>query len=390
LAGAQPPAEDLRLADWAAIESLVRRIRPSRTPSDLDPMARFVLLWSQSPDGTWWGAAISRGPLANLIGTALLPLFSAERFGVAIRQLKGPFIWSRLGQGKLFGNATALHAVEGWELVFDAPGGGGSFDRQRILWYGFTLVMVMTMVIGLAVTLYVVRREVELNRLQSDFVAAVTHEFKSPITSIRLLMERLASGRLKTLASSSEYHDAINLETDRLERLVNRVLESQRIQAGEKRYTFALSSLVEVVESSIWRLRPQADAKSIAVDLELAGEIPDIRMDKTAVAEAVDNLLDNAIKYSPEGKSVFIRVEKRQRHLCLEVRDQGIGIDSDDLPRIFDRFYRGRRGDRQNVHGTGLGLSLVKAAAEGHGGAIDVASAPGQGACFCLRLPLER
>ena len=144
----------------------------------------------------------------------------------------------------------------------------------------------MTMAVGLAVTLFVVRREVALNRLQSDFVAAVTHEFKSPITSIRLLMERLGAGRLRTPAAAGEYHDAINRETDRLERLVNRVLESQKIQSGEKQYRFVLGSLVQMAESSIWRLRPQADEKNIAVDLEIGGEIPEIRMDQTAVSDA--------------------------------------------------------------------------------------------------------
>jgi signal transduction histidine kinase len=231
---------------------------------------------------------------------------------------------------------------------------------------------------------------VQLNRLQSDFVAAVTHEFKSPITSIRLLIERLTGGRLRTPAAIEEYHDAINRETDRLDRLVNRVLESQKIQAGEKRYSFVLGSLVQVAESSIWRLRPQADAKNISVHLEIAGEIPEILMDTTAVSDTLDNLVDNAIKYSPKGGCITIRIEKRNGYLCVEVQDEGIGIDPDDLPRIFDRFYRGRRGDQQNVHGTGLGLALVKAAAEGHGGTVEVNSAPGQGARFCLRLPLER
>jgi signal transduction histidine kinase len=100
--------------------------------------------------------------------------------------------------------------------------------------------------------------------------------------------------------------------------------------------------------------------------------------------------VDNAIRYSPAGGRVVIRVEKRDRYLCVEVQDQGIGIDKEDLPRIFDRFYRGRRGDQHNVHGTGLGLALVKEAAEGHGGSVDVSSVPGQGSQFCLRLPLER
>jgi signal transduction histidine kinase len=325
-----------------------------------------------------------------LIDGVLHSLIASQSFGAAIRHAKGPAVWSLLPEGASTQSPTPLHAVAGWEMVFSAPAGRGAFDLRRLLWYGFTLVMVMTMAIGLAVTLYVVRREVQLNRLQSDFVAAVTHEFKSPITSIRLLMERLAAGRMRTAAAAGEYHDAINRETDRLERLVNRVLESQKIQSGEKRYTFIASSLIALVESAIWRLRPQAEAKCIAVDLELAGELPEIRMDKTAIADALDNLVDNAIKYSPDGARVAIRVETRDRYLCVEVQDQGIGIDPDDLPRIFDRFYRGRRGDLHDVHGTGLGLALVKAAAEGHGGSVEVTSAPGQGSRFCLRLPLER
>ena len=390
LAGAHPPGEDSRLSEWASIEHLARSVRPSDSPSDLDPAAPFLLLWFHRPDGAWMGAAVARGRLAGLIGAALHPLFSTHPFGVSVRKVKGPAIWTRPPVAMLAGAPTPLDAVGGWELVFGAPAERSAFDGRRLLWYGFTLVMVMTMAVGLAVTLFVVRREVALNRLQSDFVAAVTHEFKSPITSIRLLMERLGAGRLRTPAAAGEYHDAINRETDRLERLVNRVLESQKIQSGVKQYRFVLGSLVQMAESSIWRLRPQADEKNIAVDLEIGGEIPEIRMDQTAVSDALDNLMDNAIKYSPEGGRIAIRIEKLDGYLCVEVQDQGIGIDPDDLPRIFDRFYRGRRGDQQNVHGTGLGLALVKAAAEGHGGVVDVISAPGQGARFCLRLPLER
>ncbi|HSB13979.1 MAG TPA: HAMP domain-containing sensor histidine kinase [Bryobacteraceae bacterium] len=391
LAGSRPPADDARLAEWASIERLARRIRPAgdARPSDPDPAAPFLLLWSHSPDGTWLGAAVSRDRLTGLVDRALQPLFTTRSFAVAIRHLKGPIIWSRPLQSTLAGAAAPLQAVEDWELVFSRPTEGGAFDRRRLLWYGFTLVVVMTMAVGLAVTLFVVKREVELNQLQSDFVAAVTHEFKSPITSIRLLVERLSSGRLRTPAAAGEYQDAIHRETDRLERLVNRVLESQKIQSGEKRYNLVPGSVVELAEAAIWRLRPQADAKNIGVDLELAGEIPQIQIDKTAVADALDNLVDNAIKYSPEGARVLVRIQRRERFLCVEVQDHGIGIDPEDLPRIFDRFYRGRRGDQHDVHGTGLGLALVKAAAEGHGGSVEVTSAPGQGARFCLRLPLE-
>lgn len=387
MTGQAAPAQDQRLAGWTSLEHLVRQTRPSTSPSDLTPAAAYLMIWSHGLNGAWNGIAIPRSRLAGLIGSGLNPLFSNQPFGVAVSQSKGSIVWSYgFARGEEPGEITMpLRAVEGWDLVFSAPD-RNAWDSRRLLWYGFTFLMLMTMAIGLAVTLYVIKREVELTGLQSDFVAAVTHEFKSPITSIRLLMERLAGGKLRTSSAVAEYHDAINRETDRLERLVNRVLESQKIQSGEKQYSLAWGSVVELAESTIWKLRPQAEAKHIAIDLELTGDIPDIRMDKTAIGEALDNLLDNAIKYSPQGARVTMRVEDRDSYLCVEVQDEGVGIDPDDLPRIFDRFYRGRHGDLQNVHGTGLGLALVKAAAEGHGGAVDVSSTPGQGARFRLRL----
>lgn len=390
MTGLPTPAQDPRLADWISIEHLVRQVHPSTSPSDLNPAAAYLIIWSRRLSGAWNGTAIPRSRLTGLIGSGLNPLFSNQLFGAAVSQLKGSIIWSHgfPRRDGPTGITMPLRAVEGWELVFWAPD-RSALDLRRLLWYGFTLLMVMTMAIGLAVTLYVIKREVELTGLQSDFVAAVTHEFKSPITSIRLLMERLSGGKLRTPAAVAEYHDAINRETDRLERLVNRVLESQKIQSGEKQYTLAWGSIVRLAESTIWKLRPQAEAKRIAIDLELTGEIPDIRMDPTAIGEALDNLLDNAIKYSSHGARVAIRIEERDSYLCVDVQDEGVGIDPDDLPRIFDRFYRGRHGDLQNVHGTGLGLALVKAAAEGHGGAVEVSSTPGQGARFRLRLRLE-
>jgi signal transduction histidine kinase len=395
LVGSAAVSKDPRLAEWAAIEASVRRARVdagSEHPSDPDGTAAFLILWSpaQHQTGAWLGAVIPRSRLSAMIGAAMHPLLLGQPFHAAIRHQKGPVIWSEMPTDATVAFTLGLRAVSGWELVFSRPASRGAFDPRRLLWYGLTLVVVMTLGVGVAITTYVVRREVELAQLQSEFIAAVTHEFKSPIASIRLLMERLASGRLRTPQAAAEYHDAINRETDRLERLVNRVLESQKIQAGEKRYSFVVASVIELAEASIWRLRPQADAKQITVDLELTGQIPNLPMDKAAITDALDNLVDNAIKYSPAGTRILIRMERRDRHVCVEVCDQGIGIDPDDLPRVFDKFYRGRRGDMHNVRGTGLGLALVKAAAEGHGGTVEVTSTPGQGARFCLRLPVEK
>jgi signal transduction histidine kinase len=360
-------AEDAHLEELAAVDRVVRRLAPRLREVPLRHFEAGVLvLWS----GAQHGVAIPQPRLASLLGAVLAPLFPS---GAVARE----------GQGGL--NAAALRAITGWELAFSSPAETGGFDQRRLLWYSFICLLVIMLMAGLAMTVRVVRREVELARLQSEFVAAVTHEFKSPITSIRLLMERIAGGRLQTPEAAGEYYAAVGRETDRLERLVNRLLESQKIQAGQKRYRFEPASLVELAEAAVERLRPQAEAKSIAIKFETSGEIPELLLDKAAMADALENLLDNAIKYSPSGTQVSVVVEVAERQVSVEVRDQGTGIDADDLPRIFDRFYRGR----QNAQGTGLGLALVKAAAEAQGGTVTVTSVPGGGSTFYLRLPIR-
>ena len=237
-------------------------------------------------------------------------------------------------------------------------------------------------------TARVVRREVELGRIQNDFIAAVSHEFKSPIASIRLLMERITTGRLRTPESASEYYAAISREAVRLERLVNRLLEWQQIQVGHKRYSFSPASLTAIAVTAIEEMRPQAEAKGITLETSFAEPLAKVSTDEAALTDAIENLIDNAIKYSPSGTKIAVSCTSTDHQACVEVRDQGVGISNDELPRIFDKFYRGRRGDMSNVHGTGLGLALVKATVEAHGGEVEVMSDPGRGSCFRLRLPI--
>jgi signal transduction histidine kinase len=236
-------------------------------------------------------------------------------------------------------------------------------------------------------TVRVIRQEVALNEMQSKFIGAVSHELKSPLTGIRLLMERMAGGRLKAPEEAREYYAAIGRETDRLESLVSRLLESQAIQSHRRKYDFAPASLGEIAGHAIQRLRPQAEAKGIRLAAQ-ADSVPDLPLDKAAIGDAIENLLDNAIKYSPPDTEVSIHIHSADKEARVEVSDQGIGIERSDMARIFDPFYRGRRGDMENVKGTGLGLALVKAAAEAHGGVVEVSSAPSLGSRFTLRLPI--
>jgi two-component system phosphate regulon sensor histidine kinase PhoR len=168
---------------------------------------------------------------------------------------------------------------------------------------------------------------------------------------------------------------------------VNRLLEAQQIEAGHRQYAFTSESLESVAQEVVAHLAPIAEARGIRIDIQVEGDTPSVRIDRAAIADAIENLVENAIKYSRNGTRVALRIHADGERVCVEVADQGIGIERDELSRIFDKFYRARRGDLQSVRGTGLGLALVKAAAEAHGGVVDVESEPGVGSRFSLKLP---
>jgi two-component system phosphate regulon sensor histidine kinase PhoR len=333
------------------------------------------------------GAALSESSFTGLLDDTLKPLFEGQPFFVALRHEDGAPLWNTLP-----GNATAwrtepVSAVPGMRLDFTGPRESDT-ARDRWMWYGLILLPIVLLISGLAMTVRVVRQEMALNQMQSKFIAAVSHELKSPITGIRLLMERIEDGRLQTPEAAHNYYAAIGRETDRLETLVNRLLETQKLQSEARKYSFEPGSLEDLADKAVRRLRSQAEAKGIRLASQADAGVPDLPLDKAAMGDAIENLLDNAIKYSPAGTEVSLHIRSAENEAQLEVCDHGIGIEKGDLPHIFDPFYRGRRGDKESVKGTGLGLALVKAAVEAHGGIVDVSSTPERGSRFTLRLPL--
>jgi signal transduction histidine kinase len=142
---------------------------------------------------------------------------------------------------------------------------------------------------------------------------------------------------------------------------------------------FETGSLADACETAVSRLRTRAEAEGIVVALQVCSSVPALRLDRAAMADAVENLVDDAVKYSPAGSRVEVAVRADGPHVLVEVSDSGSGIDPDDLPRIFEKFYRGRRGNELNVQGSGLGLALAKAAVEAHRGSIAVRTVPGKG-----------
>ena len=382
--------EDDELKQLGAIERIVRITSPpSRDgfPSFEPAQTKgFLISWSKGDEGDTGrdGFVLSEDRLTELFNSVLSPLLSGQSFSAEVRDINGRPVWSNL-QGKA-ATTEPLRTVRGLEIVFSGLRGPSWLGQKQLMWLAFIVLLVAMMIAGLTMTARVVRREVELGRLQNEFIAAVSHEFKSPIASIRLLVERMTSGKVRESSTMSNYCDAIDRESERLERLVNRLLEWQQIQSGRKRYDFVPASPVEATKNAIEQMRPQADAKEIVFSTNFQRS-PQINLDDAAFTDAVENLIDNAIKYSAASTTISVSCTSVDHSVCIEVRDEGLGIAEDELPHIFDRFYRGRRGDMTNVRGTGLGLALVKATVEAHGGRIEVTSKPGVGSCFRLWLP---
>ena len=382
-----------RLAELADIEHAIRQSLPSRRDTPTYTVERglrspYLVVWAPYDPATetWRGLAVPQEQIPRVIQSSVSPLFDGLPFRAAIRDAGGRLM-SEAFSGTVW-RVERLQTVHGWEIAFTGPTESQSFARRQWLWYGFIAVLLLVLFGGIAMTAQNVRQKTELARLQSDFIAAVTHEFKSPITSIRLLLERIGAGRLTSPEAASAYAIAIGREADRLERLVNRLLQAQQIDAGHQRYQFAEASIEQLTTDAVRQIQPFAESRNIRMTVDVDDDLPPVMIDRAVMGDAVENLLDNAIKYSGPGTAIRVRVHAEHGRLCIDVEDQGIGIEADEIPRVFDRFYRARRGNVQNVRGTGLGLALVKAAADAHGGSVDVASEPGKGSRFTIRLPM--
>ncbi len=255
------------------------------------------------------------------------------------------------------------------------------------------LQVITTPIIGVRdwAALAVFRDLTEIRRIEQvrrDFVANVSHELRTPLASIKAVIETLQSGALDDRPVAEDFLSRADVEVDRLAQMVEELLELSRIESGDVPLAREAVDMIAVVSHAVIRLRAQAEKQEIRLEVEDEPVIPAITGDAQRLERAVLNLVHNAIKFTPRGGTVTVRVRSDDAHVAVSVTDTGTGIDPADIPRVFERFYKADQS--RHGGGTGLGLAVVKHTVEAHGGNVTVESQPGKGSTFTFAVPVTR
>jgi len=312
-----------------------------------------------------------------------------------VRGRDGRTVLARDGppQGSLTVNATFAGNFPPWLIEFyqrpQNPYKRLFASNQSIYVYMFLLIASI-LVFGLILTVRAVTHELELAKLKSDFVSTVSHEFKSPLTSIRQLAEMLQAGRVPSDERRQRYYDVLVEQSGRLSSLVTNILDIARIEEGRKEFEFETVDVGELVEEVVSAAEHQWRHEGFVIHADVNRPLPAIHADRASIGQAVSNLIDNAVKYSGDSREVHVRASAADGQVKISVQDFGVGIKEEDLGRVFERFYRGGDELTRSVKGSGLGLTLVQQIVEAHNGTVYVESEVGQGSTFSITLPVSR
>jgi two-component system phosphate regulon sensor histidine kinase PhoR len=228
----------------------------------------------------------------------------------------------------------------------------------------------------------------ELHRLQTirqDFLGNVSHELRTPLASLRALVETLRDGAMEDPPAARRFLDHMETEVDALTQIIQESLELSRIESGRVPLRLSPTAVPDVVLAAVERLRPQAERAGLLVQLNLPEDLPHVLADQERIQQVITNLVHNAIKFTPAGGEIQIAADLADDEVVISVRDTGIGIAGEDLPRVFERFYKSDRA--RSGGGTGLGLAIAKHIVQGHGGRIWASSIEGQGSTFSFSIP---
>ncbi len=264
-------------------------------------------------------------------------------------------------------------------------------QTQDIVFGVLILALALTLVVGITFTFLYVRRATSIAKLQTEFVQKVSHDLRTPLTSIRMFVETLKEGRVKDPEKVAECLQLLSQESQRLSTMVERLLKWASMEAGKRNYNPTHARPEEIVNAALAAIDPQValarrDGR-VDVEREIAEHLPYIDVDVPAFTEALVNVLQNALRYTGPDKEIRVRCVKRDKEVEIMVRDNGPGIPKHAQRLIFEKFYRVLDPANPNVEGTGLGLSMVHHIVSAHSGRVTVDSDLGKGASFHIFLP---
>ncbi len=273
--------------------------------------------------------------------------------------------------------------------AIDAAFESGRASTRRLMFLAGLGILALLVAGGGTVVWRATARELAVAELQSDFVSAVSHEFRTPLTSMRHLTELLEDGVVTTETARGEYYSLLSQETRRLHRLVEALLNFARMESGRYRFRFERTDSAQLVRDVIEEFKREKLAEGFDVRFEAEAGLT-CSIDRESLALGIWNLLDNAVKYSGECRTIRVAVERRCGRAAIGVRDGGLGIAPRERKAIFEKFVRGDSARASEAKGAGIGLALVKRIVVGHGGTIEVESEPGKGSTFTILLPTSR
>jgi signal transduction histidine kinase len=365
------------------------------------------LVIPQPGEGGCWLVALSQEQVRQIVRGVVAATVLPAYLGLSVEVAGRPVSPEAGGREILASSTASLRGNEAADLRVNvhlaAPARLYARQRTRTVWFGALIVLsVVVVVIGFVAAWRAFRRQQQLGEMRSNFVSSVSHELRAPIASIRLMSEELEDLDGPAQSKTREYHRFIKQECGRLGALIENVLDFSRHEQGRKQYQFEPTDLVALVQETAKLMQAYAAGRRIQVSPVVQGQPVEVEADGRALQQVLVNLIDNAIKHSPDGAGITVGLDfntgsaagtagaspPAARHIRLFVEDHGEGIPAEEHERIFDRFYRRGSELRRETQGVGLGLTIVKYITEAHGGTITVRSAPGQGARFTVVLPV--
>jgi len=251
------------------------------------------------------------------------------------------------------------------------------------------ILIVLLMLLGFVFIIYSLNVELRLNKLKSEFISNVSHELKSPLTSIRMMTEMLHHKRVETETHKAEYYSAMLEESEHLSHLIDNILDFSRIEENRKKYELIDLDLDKLTREFLKSIREMIRVTGFEISYDCSEKVPFIRADRDAILQVMYNLVDNAIKFSGTSRKIDINLVLMGNEIQLSVEDFGTGIPIEDQDKIFERFYRCRESQRSGIRGSGIGLTIVKKIVEDHGGYLTLESRPGEGSTFTVRIPIQ-